>query len=281
MVEHINRPRVIKAAVLVLVLLIFAISIIWLVPGGATEHRLAESIVQEKAHTLYLNGATDDQFINYYKLGLTIDLDHQDMQFTDDMPPAGPKECPTLVEDYGIDHRYKGNTLVITVDFHRIENRAGLSAGDKNCKAADRARGYKKDLDIDKNWLTSGEDKIVEITGTKDAKYRLAIEDQKLSLYKNGSMSGQIPYYPDGIAVMAAMNNNCPDNMAALMKEYAASLDMALADDRYPGLKGRSGHYHLHLMADGRSLSDMRGYQKNLGGRCDAFITKPNLKSLL
>lgn len=248
-------------------------------------HKDTLTIPSDREYTLYLDGATDDSLVNYYKIGLDIKLDNSNSNIIDPGFGPGPYPCPQIAEEYGIDERYDDSTLIIKiVDYQRVENPKGLDENDPQCKKIRnktfRGPSNKKVFDIDKSWLIKKSYKNIRIEGLDNEQLQLDTSEQKLTLKKSNDIISQIPFYPDKVAVMIAWGDDCPANSQTLVRAHAESSGLDLADDKHPGLSlvYRRPKREVHVMLNSLRDTEGRKYPKDLGGDCSIITSKPNLK---
>ncbi len=134
---------------LIAILVIIVIAVIGFVCWKVWNNRTNNNPERLKArgYSLYLDGATDDNLINYYKIGLNIELENSYRNFDDDSLWSPPRPCPEISEDYAVSKLYEGKTLRIkVVDYKRIENTKGLRDADVECEHIDNSDEKSFDL---------------------------------------------------------------------------------------------------------------------------------------
>lgn len=237
--------------------------------------------LKSRKYNVYLDGATDDGLINYYKLGIRIDLESSNANIVDPGSSLGPNPCPEILEDYALSKSYEGDTLrVKVVGYKRVENPKGILESDSHCKQLD-ANGIKS-FDLDKAWLSQGGKKTLAIEGLDGVQFSLGVASYKIELSNGSDTVSSLPYFPDKVAVLTAWGDSCPANSKELVTTHAKSLNLVLADEKYPGLEGvyRRPKREVNVILDELKSTDSNKYAKNLGGDCTIITSYPNLKDL-
>jgi prepilin-type N-terminal cleavage/methylation domain-containing protein len=233
-----------------------------------------------REYRVYLDAATDDRLINYYKLGVNITLENSNAGAVDP-GSGGPGPCQEVVEDYAVDKSYKGNTVLVKiVNYKRIENPKGIPDNDPKCKELD-SRGVRT-FDLDKRWLYKSGKKTVKVEGLDDSKFTLSAKNFKLTLTKADKTLSTLAFYPDNVAVLSAAGVDCPANSKELLTSRAKEKRLPLADPRYPGLDSlyRRPQRELHVILNRLIDIDVRRLSRDLDGDCAISVSKPNLHDL-
>lgn len=240
------------------------------------------SNLKGRSYSLYLDGATSDDLVNYYKIGLNIKLENSNSNIVDPGSSAGPGPCPEVSEDYAINKSYQGTTLHIKlVNYTRVENPKELTNDDPKCKSIHGIG--EKSFDLDKNWLKQTGDKTIQIDGLDNNHFALTSSGYKLTIKNSAKNVSQIPFYPDKVAVMVAWGDDCPASAQETITQYVKQQGIALTDQKYPGLEAiyRRPKREVNVILDGLKDTDGRKFSTDLGGNdCYILTTKPNLKSL-
>lgn len=226
------------------VLVVIVIAVIGLVGWKVWDNRASKPATQisnisrlkDRNYSLYLNGATDDNLVNYYKIGLNIKLENSNSDIVDPGSSLGPGPCPEVAEDYAINNSYKDKTLYIkVVDYKRVENPKGLTDDDPKCKSL--GMSGEKSFNLDKTWLSQSGEKAIQVVGLDNKQFALSSDGYKLTI-KNGTKTfSQIPFYPDKVAVMTAWGDDCPATAKDKITQYVKDQSISLADEKYPGIE--------------------------------------------
>ena len=227
--------------------------------------------LKDRAYNIYLDGATDDSLVNYYKLG--VDLRSTSTVRLETMPALGATPCPETDETYQVKPTYTENTLTLTMaDYQRVENPKDMDSFDKRCKILPDPE---KKFDLDKEWLATPGVKMVKTVGLDGRNYTLDTSGRKLTLSDGSSTISQLPFYPDKVAVMVAAGGSCSGDF----KTYLQSQGIVLADPRYPQLDAlyRRPGIEVHVILDALKDTDGNKYEKS---GCKIRTSKPNLKDL-
>lgn len=238
--------------------------------------------LKNRDYTLFLDGSTDDSLINYYQMGLSVKMAEAYPGIVDPGGIIGDLPCPELREDYEIQEHYKDNVLTINiVNYEKVKNPKGLTENDPSCKKLSNS-GRKEKFDIDKKWLQSEGVKTIKIKGLDRQNYQLDTDNRRLTLKRNTDVVGQIPFYPDKVAVMIAWGDDCSSDSKQTILKYVHSLNLEEADKKYSGLDTiyRRPNREVHVMLEKLEQADRNKYEKSLAGDCKVIVSYPNLKDM-
>lgn len=160
--------------------------------------------------SVWLSGATDDKFINYYKLEYELN----------DMQSACSNT--SMVKTKII---YNGNRLTVTIFVD--EKWAEVTAGDA-CMSWPKP--YHSSIDIDKNWLSSIKELEIDFNG--EIKY-LKVDQAKYIWYIDESI--KMPFIPDKVAVVK-VSRSCNDPMG-ISSRYVTENSLKLASELHEGIE--------------------------------------------
>lgn len=240
------------------------------------------SRLKAREYSLYLDGATDDNLINYYKIGLNIKLENSNSAAVDFDSSWFSDSCPDVAEDYAVRKSYEDNTLRIKiVDYERVENAKELVGDDAKCKLINSSG--EKSFDLDKAWLGQAGYKTVKIEGLDGKEFTLTSDDYKLTLKDGTKIVSQIPFYPDKVAVMIAWGDHCQTSAKDKITQYAIQHNIPLADEKYPGMEAiyRRPKREVNIILNSLEATDGLRHYAYLGeGDCYIIVKKPILKSL-
>jgi hypothetical protein len=282
-----NKNGIAHVAAIILVVVIAVVGFVgWKVWEGRSSKSGSQnsniSRLKDRSYSLYIDGATDDNLVNYYKIGLNIKLENSNSDIVDPGSYLGPGPCQDVAEDYAINKSYNGKTLYIkVVDYKRIENPKGLMDNDPKCKSF--GTSGEKSLDIDKTWLGKSDDKVIQVEGLDNKQFALTTISYKLTIKDGTKTVSQIPFYPDKVAVMIAWGDDCPATAKDGITQFVKQQNIALADEKYPGIEAiyRRPKREVNIILNGLKDTEGRKYSTDLGGKdCFILTSKPNLKSL-
>lgn len=287
MTKHQKIRMVLSVFVLVAIACVIAFFIISeaSAPEGANEELSPD--MQNREYSLFLNAATDDQFINYYQVGINMPLDTGIVDFDAGFSP-GPRQCPLKQETYTLNVTYNANVATLSFDNYKyLENRENLTTDDPECKELPAPLAT---VDLDKTWLATDLDKAFKIEGTDSDPFSLILADNnhELTLLDGEAVLSRIPFYPDKVAVLATYP--CENDTLNQLTEYARAQRLETVDSVYPGLNEvyRRPTKELHIAYTDKARELMQATNKqyeDTGGNiltppCTPRITQPILKSL-
>lgn len=158
---------------------------------------------------IWLTGATDENFINYYQLGYELtDL----IVGCDDDAEAEVKT------------KYRDNQLKITLSTNITRH---YYYGGPLCEAMPIP--YRGSIDIDKNWLFTGKNLEIDFNGQI---HKLVVDKEKYIWYLDED--NKMPLFPDKIAVVT-VRLSC-DKADGIISSYITENNLRLASSLHEGI---------------------------------------------
>jgi hypothetical protein len=207
-----------------------------------------EDLYTGKIH-VWLSGATDDNFINYYKLDYNL-------------PELliGCNEDITGRVDELTSYDKKQLVIQIVAKVEPAPKTTGVG-----CQAL--SSPHKGSIDLDKEWLVQGG--ALELI-VNNRTYTLTV-DEKNYTYSLDS-SNVMPFYPDKVGVLDA--GPCADYTRDKLLDFAKDNGLKLADEQHPGLeKLYREPEEVHVIFDDAA----RTLYRRPYDRCAPYIQKPVL----
>lgn len=213
---------------------------------------------------LYLTGATDDNYDNYYKLGFKLE---------DILTGCGANDLVDVKTDTKFEHGQL--QLAIYASVQKAEDN-----GDAYCLAIPQP--YEGSIDV-KEYL--GKEDALDVT-VNNNKHTIYVDKAKRTLRLDNSEP--IPYYPDKVAVLGTYpcDRDSTNNLSAFIETNG----LTLADLEYPGLNNlyRRPTKEIHIIVDNKAREVAAQYKNQYADEsgnimspdCTPKIFKPNLHDL-
>lgn len=207
-----------------------------------------ENLYKGKINT-WLSGATDDNFINYYK------LDYE-------LPELLVGCAADITADVNELTNYSERKLTVNIvaKVEKIEQTDGPV-----CQALPSP--HQGSVDLNKDWLTQDGELELIVNGREHV---LTVDKKNYTFFLDPS--NVMPFYPDKIGVLKAAL--CAGYTRNELLGFASDNKLSLADNKYPGLsKLYRDPEEVHVVFDDAA----RAVYKQPYDRCSPHILKPVL----